>query len=595
MSHTAPRRTHRTPSRRQEEAEPNIDRAFTDRQARLPGALSRLRTWRVEAICVAVEHPFALPALPRLPTWAWIATAGFVLTSAVALADPTPPDTHPMPVASDAQFGLEPGSVFDIVKGSESSRLAPAAAWYFREEWVAVRKPFDSHPAARTSPFLWVASPHHIEAAQFEDETTLSLPSGARVPLSLVPKLSSNRSFFDDSSRRFFEKRSVAARGSYRGETSEGSPSQRFIARTLWPLDWHLAAASRAATSQETLQGILARAFAQAPDQFRTHTVWQRESAAPSDDTPRAVLSLVLNGAQGDDDEALGGHFAVATGWLQKDGRFDQWTVNNFYSLDTVSEKGILAAMVPMDSYMTDLNSGQSWYRPSYVLVAVLKEPSAAEDFQGAMEKTFERFYAHDIAYDHARANCAGISVDTLAALGWHPPERGPTSRTKAIAGYYYSAITDQSFAAGRKTYRYLTEEQVRLYPRAAFEALGADLLSLVRGERKPTSDYEARLASSVDRLLFVEIPQIPSSRAPGSAPAGSFDEYMSRVPADRDQWKVVPVPPRPFPEALRGTPKAEPVVSDATIGIGSAFLPAALLWGASRIWRSRRRRREAA
>ena len=594
MSHTVPHRTRRNPSRRHEAEVLDIGPTVPDRQTWLPAVFPRLRTRRVEAICAIVQQPAVHPALPRIRGWAWIAAAGLALTSAVAVADPAPATTLDMPVASGAHLGLDPGSAFDIAKGSETSHLAPAAAWYFREEWVAVRKPLESPKAAGTSPFLWVTSPHYIEAARFEDTTALTLPSGTTVPLSLVPKLSSNRSYFDDSSRQFFEKRSVSARGSYRVETSGEASAQRFIARTLWPLDWHLAGASPVATSPETLPGILARAFAKAPDQFRAQTVWQRESTESSDESPRAVLSLVLNGAQGDDDEAHGGHFAVATGGLQKDGRFDQWTVNNFYNLDTVSEKGILAAMVPMDSYMTDLNSGQSWYRPSYVLVAVLKEPSAARDFQGAMAKTFERFYAHDIEYDHARANCAGISVDTLAALGWHPPGRGPTSRTKAIAGYYYSALTDQSFAAGRKTYRYLTEEQVRLYPRAAFEALSADLLALVRGERKPTSDYEARLASSVERLLFVEIPQIPSSRAPGSPPAGSFDDYMSRVPADRDQWKVVPVPPRPFPEALRKTPKAEPVVSDATIGIGSAFLPAALLWGASRIWRGRRRRRGA-
>lgn len=37
-------------------------------------------------------------------------------------------------------------------------------------------------------------------------------------------------------------------------------------------------------------------------------------------------------------------------------------------------EKGILPAMVPMDNYLYDLNSGQSYYRPSYLLVLVLKQ-----------------------------------------------------------------------------------------------------------------------------------------------------------------------------------------------------------------------------
>ena len=78
--------------------------------------------------------------------------------------------------------------------------------------------------------------------------------------------------------------------------------------------------------------------------------------------------------------------------------------------------------MMPMDSYLTDLNSSRSWCRPSYVLVAVLKEPSVAHEFQAAKANTFDRFYAHDIEYDHARANCAGIGVDTLEGLNWHCP-----------------------------------------------------------------------------------------------------------------------------------------------------------------------------
>ena len=34
--------------------------------------------------------------------------------------------------------------------------------------------------------------------------------------------------------------------------------------------------------------------------------------------------------------------------------------------------------MLPMDNYLMDLNSGQSYYRPSYMLVAVLKHPDTA-------------------------------------------------------------------------------------------------------------------------------------------------------------------------------------------------------------------------
>jgi hypothetical protein len=74
----------------------------------------------------------------------------------------------------------------------------------------------------------------------------------------------------------------------------------------------------------------------------------------------RAVLALVINGAQGDDDEAHAGHFALVTGRTREDGAIGDWLVNNFYALDSESEKGILAAPVPLDNYLADLNSGQT-------------------------------------------------------------------------------------------------------------------------------------------------------------------------------------------------------------------------------------------
>ena len=40
--------------------------------------------------------------------------------------------------------------------------------------------------------------------------------------------------------------------------------------------------------------------------------------------------------------EAHGGHFALVTGRTQPDGAIGDWLVNNFYSLDVESEKGIL-------------------------------------------------------------------------------------------------------------------------------------------------------------------------------------------------------------------------------------------------------------
>jgi hypothetical protein len=229
--------------------------------------------------------------------------------------------------------------------------------------------------------------------------------------------------------------------------------------------------------------------------------------------------------------------------------------VNNFYNLDSFSEKGIIAATVPMDNYLMDLNSGQQYYRPSYMLVAVLNNPRTATAYQGGVQRVFNHFYRHDFTYKHAGANCAGISLDVFKGLGWNIPTRGPTSNMKALGAYAYLSVKDKSLASGRKIYDYLTEEQIRLYPAVAFEAAGNDLMQLVGAttpDARALSEFEKQLQSDVDALVLVRIPQIPSSRVMGSNPVFSFDEFMARTPPDQKDWKIVPVGPRPFPEELR-------------------------------------------
>ncbi len=46
--------------------------------------------------------------------------------------------------------------------------------------------------------------------------------------------------------------------------------------------------------------------------------------------------------------------------------------------------------------------------------------------------------------------------------------------------------------------------------------------------------------------------PQIPSSRAFGQAAVYSLDEYMTQAPADRSQWKIIPIEPRVFSATMR-------------------------------------------
>jgi hypothetical protein len=267
----------------------------------------------------------------------------------------------------------------------------------------------------------------------------------------------------------------------------------------------------------------------------------------------KPVLALMLNGAQGDDDEAHGGHFALVTGRVGGRGEIADWLVGNFYPLDVHSEKGIIAGFTPLDHYLGDLNSGQSWYRPSYLLVAVLDDERPAALVQAALARMFNQYYRGQLAYGHATMNCTGISVDVLRCIGWSVPASGPAGRVLALGALPWVAWRERSVRKGRDAFEYLTEDGTRLLPALAFEQVGARMLGLARGAGEAaTSPSEAMLASAISSMWFVRMPQIPSSRAFGSWPITGLAEFRSRVPADPAERTVVPVPAREFPDALR-------------------------------------------
>lgn len=474
-------------------------------------------------------------------------------------------------------FGLYRGSDFQLTRGTCKGCAAPRQAlWYFRDEVLAlpsngvevagftrgvgaqddVRRWYATageRELRARPPLLWIGATHRARDVRLTGADELQFSDGRKVPFQVVPKLATNRSYFDDSSKAYLRRRPLRVRGELRGQT--------FTARTLWPQDWAIDEKRLhplPLLPDETLMRLVRRHENARSETYEARLLWERTPAA----TPgarnwagQAVLALILNGAQGDDDEAHGGHFAVATGRHAADGGMADWIVNNFYNLDTTSEKGIIAAMLPLDNYLTDLNSGQSWYRPSYLLVAVLRNERAAHAYQAAIARVYHHFYRHDFRYDHAAANCTGISMDTLRTLGWSIPLVGSSGWLRAIAAYPYQALAGGSFAAGKAAYDYLMQEQSRLYPAAAYEAAGRDLLRIAREGTAAAGTTEKALGKllrdDLQALVFVRIPQIPSSRAFGSYPVSGFDEYLQRVPARKSEWKIVPVDARPLPAEL--------------------------------------------
>jgi len=480
-------------------------------------------------------------------------------------------------VGDGAAFGLYRASDFRLVDGR--CRDCPTirqALWYFEREtiavpgagvpvaafargvpvaedlhqWLAARQPgaAPEHP-----PLVWAAAAHVVTGARLAgDATALECPDG-KLNLALVPRIPLNRAYFDASSAAFFGPRSVKVRG----RLADGG----ILARTLWPEDFRLDAAPPAqplAADLATPAGLRALIRADpaggARSPFAACTLWRRDPGRDAAPPGRAVLGIMVNGAQGDDDEAHAGHFALVTGRTRPDGAIGDWLVNNFYSLDTESEKGILAAPVPLDNYLADLNSGQGWYRPSHMIVAVLGADRAPALVQAALNRVYNQFWRHQLVYRHATMNCAGISIDVLRMLGWEIPVRGPASRLVAAFGFPYFAVKERSLAKASVAFDYLTEDQTRLMPAAAFEEAGAALLALAAapGTESSAGMLAGMLAADVEAVVFLRFPQFPSSRAFGDAPAATPWEFHARVPAEPGAAQIVPVPPRPFPAELR-------------------------------------------
>ena len=479
-------------------------------------------------------------------------------------------------------YGLYPAADFRLTDGRcDDCPTIPQALWYFANETIAVPKdgilvasftpgvPVDedlrgwlaARPADAPPEYpslVWVAAPHVVAGARMSADAkgatdALALLRGINgvERLSLVPKIPLNRSYFDMSSASFFAQRPVKIRGFVNERT--------IVARTLWPEDFRLERAPpfRPPAANLPLTAALRALIRGDPaggarSPYAASTLWQRDPENDAVQPGRAALGIMVNGAQGDDDEAHAGHFALVTGRTQEDGAIGDWLTNNFYSLDTESEKGILAAPVPLDNYLADLNSGQNWYRPSHMIVAVFASDRAPALVQAALNRVYNQFWRHQLVYRHATMNCASISVDVLRVLGWDIPVREPASRIVAALGYPYLVIKERSIEKAGVAFDYLVEDQTRLLPAAAFEEIGASLLTYAKapaGAAKPAGTLALMIAEALEAVLFIRFPQFPSSRAFGDAPVATPWEFQSRLPAVP---QVVPVPARPFPEALR-------------------------------------------
>jgi len=503
--------------------------------------------------------PYAMPTSP--PAAAGSTGPEFVIADSAGDGGATMP--QPNGIAESAlaagRLGLFPAERFALATGGCSGCAAPQAAlWWFRGETIAVPSAasmgdaraggtgnlVDDLPA-----IVWLGAPQRISGARLSRDAA-ELRVGARsIPLALTPPIATNAAYVDASTARYFSARSVAVRGA----VSSASGEPRFIARTIFPEDQRidLDALHPAPLKPNEYLGTLLEA--QTDERYRL----LHARSAPAEWRGLPAIAFVLTGAQGDDDGSRAGHLAVATGVLGERGEWDQWLVTNFYPLLEGNAKGIIPATLPMDNYLYDLNSGQLYYRPGYMLVAVLSRPRAARAVQRALQDTMLALQCGRLEFDRARRNSTAMTIDPLRELGWRIPAVGATSRIAGAAAAPVAALVRRSLRTGGSVYATFAAERTRLLPRVAFEVAGHDLLALATSgadDDPALTAFERVLAEDLEALLFVRLPQVPSSRRFGTYPEPSLWAYGTWLLAQPGDYEPAPnAPDREFPERLRG------------------------------------------
>ncbi|MGB7213619.1 MAG: hypothetical protein WBE98_01000 [Gammaproteobacteria bacterium] len=452
------------------------------------------------------------------------------------------------PALERGRLGLFDAADFRVARGDcADCGVSELIRWWFADELVAVPAGTPAGGAAVRRPQgIWIGAPSRVFSARLAAGGRRLESGGRGIELAIVPPLPTNTAYLDDSTLRYFAARPLIVRGGV-------APDREvFVARTLFPDDVRidLDAAPRPLARRELLATLIE---AQASGEAQ-RVLFARDGEWRG----RPVVAFVLTGAQGDDDGARGGHLAVATGVVGERGEWHDWLVTNFYPLVEGNAKGIIPASLPIDNYLYDLNSGQLFYRPGYMLVAVLRNDRVAAAIQKALDETLLELYCGAIEFDRARLNSTAMTIDTLRDLGWRIPEVGPTSRIAGLAAAPIAGIVRRSLGTARAIYATFAAEKTRLLPRVAFEVAGHDLLELAEiGIGSDALDeltpFERMLAEDVVGIVFVRLPQVPSARPFGTYPAASLLTYGTALLADPRPYEGAPeAAPRAFSERLK-------------------------------------------
>lgn len=181
--------------------------------------------------------------------------AGLFIGAGAARGQVATSSALPITPATASPFGLYRGSDFRLTKGACNDCPTPKQAlWYFHNDLVAV--PAAGVQAAEFSrgvvaqedvkrwysgakgdelharpQMLWMGAPSLAKNATLSASgDVITFGDGASVPFKVTPKIKTNLSYYNDSSKAFFQQRPVRMRGEMQQDT--------FVARTMWPQDW---------------------------------------------------------------------------------------------------------------------------------------------------------------------------------------------------------------------------------------------------------------------------------------------------------------------------------------------------------------------
>jgi hypothetical protein len=218
----------------------------------------------------------------------------------------------------------------------------------------------------------------------------------------------------------------------------------------------------------------------------------------------------------------------------------------------------------------------------------VLNDERAAWRVQSALGRVYHQFWRHQLRYYHPTDNCTSISIDTLRALGLSVPMAGPTSRGAAWIALPWLMLRERSIAKAKTLFDYLAAERTRLLPAVSLEAVFDALWEIAhRRVPAPPGVLDRELAEDLAALALVRIPQFPSSRAWGGPAVTSLDEYRHRMPADPTKRRIIPLPPRDFPERLRDDDLLPPLPHPSDLALrGWAVVLLGVLAAAIAWWR---------